>query len=69
MPSVSWINLSDQLVKRWNLPKGSLLQIMPTVGDVDDRDPDDQSYTIRWENGKQYWCDIVYDPSKDREGH
>jgi hypothetical protein len=69
MSSVSWINLSDQLVKKWNLPKGSLLQIMPTVGTVDDQDPDDHSYTITWEEDKQYWYDIIYDPSKDRDGH
>jgi hypothetical protein len=68
MSSVSWINLSDQLVKRWDLPKGSLLQIRPVTGDVDDRDPDDQSYSIVWEKDKQYWYHIVYDPSKDREG-
>jgi hypothetical protein len=27
MPSLSWINLSDQLVKRWRLPKGPLRRI------------------------------------------
>jgi hypothetical protein len=65
--SLSWINLSDQLAKKWNLPKGTLLQIMPTIGTVDDQDPDDQSYTITWEEGKQYWHDIVYDPFKDKK--
>jgi hypothetical protein len=65
--SLSWINLSDQLVEKWGLPKGTLLQIMPTIGTVDDQDPDDQSYTINWEEGKQYWYDIVYEPGKDRK--
>jgi hypothetical protein len=65
--SLSWMNLSDQLVKKWNLPKGTLIQIMPSTGTVDDQDPDDQSYTITWEEGKQYWYDIVYEPHKDRE--
>jgi hypothetical protein len=66
--SMSWINLSDQLVKRWGLPQGSLLQIMPVTGDVDDRDPEDFSYSVTWEKDKQYWYHIVYDPSKDRVG-
>jgi hypothetical protein len=65
--SLSWINLSDQLVKKWNLPKGTLLQVMPMIGTVDDQDPDDQSYTVTWEEGKQYWYNIVYDPIKDRK--
>jgi hypothetical protein len=67
MPSLSWINLSDQLVKKWKLPKGTLLRILPVIGTVDDQDEEDHSYTITWEENKQYWYGIIYDPSKDRE--
>jgi hypothetical protein len=66
MPSLSWINLSDQLVKKWKLPKGTLLRILPTIGTVDDQDEEDHSYTITWEENEQYWYDIIYDPSKNR---
>jgi hypothetical protein len=65
MPSLSWINLSDQLVKKWDLPKGTLLRIFPVDGRVDNRDEEDHSYTFEWEEGKQYWYDIAYDPWKD----
>jgi hypothetical protein len=68
-PSESWINVSDRMVRTLGLPLGSLLRIFPVIGDVDDRDPDDGSYSITWEEGKQYWYDIVYDESKDRRGH
>jgi hypothetical protein len=54
LPSTSWINLSDQLVKKWKLPKGSLLRIFPVIGLVDDQDDEDQSYTINWKADKQY---------------
>jgi hypothetical protein len=67
MPSLSWINLSDQLVKKRKLPKGTLLRIFPVIGSVDDQDDEDPSYTIAWEADKQYWYDIIYDPSKDRD--
>jgi hypothetical protein len=38
---------------------------MPVTGDVNDRDPDDHSYTIAWERDKQYWYDLTHDPFKD----
>jgi hypothetical protein len=38
MPSLSWISLSDQLVKKWRLPKGSLLRIYPVTGSVENQD-------------------------------
>jgi hypothetical protein len=66
MPSLSWINLSDQLVKKMNLPKGTLFRIYPVTGTVENQDAEDHSYPITWEAGKQYWFDIVYDVSKDR---
>jgi hypothetical protein len=66
MPSMSWINLSDQLVKKLQLPKGTLFRICPVTGSVENRDAEDHSYTITWEAGKQYWFDIVYDVAKDR---
>jgi hypothetical protein len=67
LPSVSWINLSDQLVKKWKLPKCTLLRIFLAIGTVDNQDDEDHSYTIEWEADKQYWYDIIYDPSKDRD--
>jgi hypothetical protein len=65
MPSLSWINLSDQLVKKWKLPKGTLLRIFPAIGTVDNQDDEDHSYTIEWKADKQYRYDIIYDHSKD----
>jgi hypothetical protein len=62
------MNVSDQLVKKWKLPKGSLLRISPVSGNVDDQDDEDHSYTIAWEVDKQYWFDVIYDPSRDRDG-
>jgi hypothetical protein len=35
---------------------------------VDNQDAEDFSYDIAWEPEKQYWYDIVYDPSKDMGG-
>jgi hypothetical protein len=52
-----------------NLPKGTLFRILPVIGTVDSQDPEDHSYNIVWEDRKQYWYDIVYDISKDRNGH
>jgi hypothetical protein len=66
--SDSWINVSDGIVRDLGLPMGRLFRIFPTIGDVQDRDPDDGSYSIVWEANKQYWFDIVYDISKDRHG-
>jgi hypothetical protein len=68
-PSESWINLSDRLVKHYRLRSGMLFRIFPVIGTVDNQDSEDFSYDISWEEGKQYWCDIVYDISKDRAGH
>jgi hypothetical protein len=45
-----------------------LFRIFPVVGTIDNQDADDFSYNIVWEADKQYWYDIVYDPSKDRSG-
>jgi hypothetical protein len=68
LPSQSWIDLSDQLVKKIGLPKGTLFRIYPVVGTVDNQDAEDHSYSIDWEAEKQYWFDIIYDISKDRNG-
>jgi hypothetical protein len=65
LPSLSWINLSDQLVAKWNLPKGSMLRILPVIGTVNDQDEEDHSHTITWEEDRKYWYDIIYDPIKD----
>jgi hypothetical protein len=69
MPSESWINLSDRLVKAFHLPFGTTFRIYPVIGTVDNQDPEDHSYNVNWEEGKQYWYDIVYDEAKDRSGH
>jgi hypothetical protein len=66
LPSESWINLSDQVVKKRRLPKGTLFRIYPVTGTVENQDAEDHSYTITWEADKQYWYDIVYDISNDR---
>jgi hypothetical protein len=66
--SVSWIALSDQIVKSKRLPKGTLFRTYPVVGTFDSQDAEDLSYDITWEEGKQYWYDIVYDHSRDTKG-
>jgi hypothetical protein len=51
MPSLSWINLSDQLVNKWKLVKGTLLRIFLVDGRVENRDNDDHSYNFEWTEG------------------
>jgi hypothetical protein len=46
LPSMSWINLSDQLIKKKHLPPAALFRIYPVTGPVEDRDPVDMSYSI-----------------------
>jgi hypothetical protein len=67
-PSESWINVSDRIVRALGPPLGTLFRIYPVIGDVQDRDPDDGSYSITWAPNKQYWFDITYDEGKDRRG-
>jgi hypothetical protein len=38
------------------------------VGTVDNQDAEDMSYDITWEEGKQYWYDIVYEIGRDPNG-
>jgi hypothetical protein len=64
-PSGSWMTVSDRLVKRWKLAKGSLLRIFPIHGNVEDQDDEDHSYTINWEEAGRYWFDIIYDHTRD----
>jgi hypothetical protein len=66
LPSDSWMTISDRLVKRWRLAKGSLLRIFPVDGDVEDQDDEDHSYSVNWVAGAQYWFDVIYDHSRDR---
>jgi hypothetical protein len=68
-PSESWIKVSERLVKAWNLPLGTLLRIFPVSGLADNQDSEDYSYTVTWEDGKQYWYDIAYDDARDRSSH
>jgi hypothetical protein len=68
LPSMSWINLSDQPVRNMQLPPGTLFRIYPVDGPAVNQDAEDHSYTIDWEEGKQYSFEIVYDISKDRNG-
>jgi hypothetical protein len=56
------------LVKKWKLPVGTLLRIFLVEGTVDNQDDEDHSYTIDWVADKQYWYEIIHDPSKDRDG-
>jgi hypothetical protein len=66
--SESWINLSDRIVRALGLPRGTLFRIYPVIGDIQDHDPEDHSYSITWEEGKQYWFDIIYDDGRDKRG-
>jgi hypothetical protein len=68
-PSESWINVSDRLVRAWNLPLGTILRIFQVIGSVDNQNSEDYSYTVTWEDGKQYWYDIAYDDARDRNSH
>jgi hypothetical protein len=68
VPSQSWINISDFLVGKLDLPQGTLFRILPVEGSVDNPDAEDFSYDITWEAEKQYWYDIIYDPSRDSAG-
>jgi hypothetical protein len=63
--SESWMAVSDRLVKRWKLAKGSLLRIFPVSGKVEDQDDEDHSHTVTWEAEARYWFDVIYDPSRD----
>jgi hypothetical protein len=68
IPSQSWINVSDLLVEKLGLPRGTLFRIFPGEGTVDNQDAEDFAYDIPWEAEKQYWYDIIYDPSRDMPG-
>jgi hypothetical protein len=68
MPSESWINVSDRVGRALGLPLGTCFRIYPVIGDVENRDQDDHSYSLTWEKDKQYWLDIVYDEGKDIRG-
>jgi hypothetical protein len=63
------MHVSDRVVQSLGLPLETLFRIYPTVGNVEDRDPDDGSYSITWEENKQYWFDIVYEESRDRRSN
>jgi hypothetical protein len=65
-PSDSWMAVSDRLVKRWKLAKGTLLRIFPVHGIVEDQDDEDHSYSVSWEEVGRYWFDVVYDPTRDQ---
>jgi hypothetical protein len=67
--SESWMNVSDRLVRAWNLPSGTLIRIFPVIGSVDHQDSEDHSHSVFWEEGKQYWYDIAYDHTRDRNSH
>jgi hypothetical protein len=67
--SESWMNVSDRLARAWNLPSGTLIRIFPVIGSVDHQDSEDHSYSVTWEEGKQYWYDIAYDYTRDRNSH
>jgi hypothetical protein len=60
-------NGTQKQLCEWKLPKGTLLRIFPTIGNVDNRESIDGTYTIEWENDEQYWYEIVYDFSKDQD--
>jgi hypothetical protein len=61
----SWISLSDRIVHGLNFPRGTLFRIYPVDMDIQRLGDDDHSYSFDWEDGKQYWFDIVHDASKD----
>jgi hypothetical protein len=61
----SWISVSDKIVRELNLPRGTLFRIYPVDVDIQRMGDDDHSYSFDWEEGHQYWFDIVHDHSKD----
>jgi hypothetical protein len=65
---LSWMTLSDQLVQKWGLVRGSALRIYPVDGRIQDQDNDDHSYNFEWTEGRQYWYEFIYDPLRDTEG-
>jgi hypothetical protein len=64
----SWMNVSDRLVAELWLPRGTLFRIFPVDLGIDRLDDEDHAYSFDWEEGKQYWFDIVHDLSRDRRG-
>jgi hypothetical protein len=68
LPSESWINVSDKLVRACHLPLGTLFGIYPVIGTVDNQDSEDHSHDTTWEEGKHYCFDIVCDEWKDLRG-
>jgi hypothetical protein len=38
------------------------------IGSVNNQDSEDHSYAITWEEGKQYWFDVIHEEAKDIHG-
>jgi hypothetical protein len=64
----SWMNLSDRLTLGFGLPRGALFRIFPVDMDIQRLGDDDHAYSFDWEEGKQYWFDIIKDQSRDKRG-
>jgi hypothetical protein len=62
----NWYNVSERLRKEYKFPPGTLFRIFPIDMENERLDDEHHAYSFDWEAGKQYWFDIVRDPSKDR---
>jgi hypothetical protein len=64
----SWMNVSDQLTAEYGIPKGTLFRIFPVDMEIDRLGEEDHAYSFDWQEGKQYWFEIVHDLSRDPDG-
>jgi hypothetical protein len=60
-----WTAFSDRLVAYFGLHRGAFFRIYPVDMDIQKLGDDDHSYSFDWEEGKQYWFDVVHDSGKD----
>jgi hypothetical protein len=51
----------------FGLQRSTFMRIFPVDRNIFRLDGEDSSYSFDWEEGKQYWFDIVQDPGRDRQ--
>jgi hypothetical protein len=62
------MNASDRLCVSLGMPRRILFRIFPADMNVKRLSDEDQVYSFDWEEGKQYWFDVVNDDSRDKNG-
>jgi hypothetical protein len=62
----SWYTVSERIARALGMPRWALFWLYPTDNSIQRLGNDDHAYTFNWEEGKQYWWDIIYDPALDR---